>query len=183
MRRPPDTTGSTPAPPPPGPWTFRRMVLDDLERIMAIEKDGFAHPWSAELIHREMLHDWSTILLATETRAGTAAMLCLLRAHETVFMFKMAFDESMRRYSPGTQLVADLYAWFQANPTIAVIDTCAAPDDRFANRLFPDRRALGAFMIAGDRVGALTSLVAPRLVAWTKATRSRTWRHAARSKQ
>ncbi len=70
MRRPPDTTGPGAVPPPPAPWTFRRMLVEDLDRIMEIEKDGFAHPWSAELIRREMLHDWSTILLATETRIG-----------------------------------------------------------------------------------------------------------------
>jgi ribosomal-protein-alanine N-acetyltransferase len=46
------------------------MHLDDLDRVMAIEKDGFAHPWSADLIRREMIHDWSTILLATEARRG-----------------------------------------------------------------------------------------------------------------
>jgi CelD/BcsL family acetyltransferase involved in cellulose biosynthesis len=122
-------------------------------------------------------------LLATETPVGTAAALCLLRAHDTVFMFKMAFDESMSRYSPGTQLVVDLYDWFQADPTIATIDTCAAPDDPFANRLFPDRRGIGAFLVAGDRVGAITSSVAPLLVAWTNAARGRTWGHAARRKQ
>ena len=69
MRRPPETSRPT-APPVPVPFTFRRMVLDDLDRIMEIEKDGFTHPWSAELIRREMLHDWSTILLATEIRTG-----------------------------------------------------------------------------------------------------------------
>jgi ribosomal-protein-alanine N-acetyltransferase len=52
------------------PFTFRRMTLDDLDRIMEIEKDGFAHPWSADLIRREMVHDWSTILLATQVRRG-----------------------------------------------------------------------------------------------------------------
>jgi ribosomal-protein-alanine N-acetyltransferase len=46
------------------------MAIDDLDRIMEIEKDGFAHPWSADLIRREMVHDWSTILLATQVRRG-----------------------------------------------------------------------------------------------------------------
>jgi len=46
------------------------MLLEDLDRVMEIEKDGFAHPWSADLIRREMMHDWATILLATERRRG-----------------------------------------------------------------------------------------------------------------
>jgi [ribosomal protein S18]-alanine N-acetyltransferase len=69
MRRPPDTV--RPAPPPPRPpFGFRRMRLDDLDRVMEIEKDGFTHPWSADLIRREMVHDWSTLLVATEARPG-----------------------------------------------------------------------------------------------------------------
>lgn len=71
MRRPPDTERPTPPPPAP-PFGFRRMALDDLPRVMEIEKDGFAHPWSADLLRREMIHDWSTILLATEQRHGPA---------------------------------------------------------------------------------------------------------------
>ena len=73
MRRPPDTIAAG-APPPPPPFTFRRMRADDLDRVMEIEKDGFAHPWSADLIRRELTHDWSTILLATEVRHGVAGL-------------------------------------------------------------------------------------------------------------
>jgi ribosomal-protein-alanine N-acetyltransferase len=73
MRRPPDTVRPTPPPPQP-PFGFRRMRLDDLDRVMEIEKDGFTHPWSADLIRREMVHDWSTLLVATETRAGPAGL-------------------------------------------------------------------------------------------------------------
>ena len=73
MRRPPDTTSPT-APPFPVPFTFRRMAIGDLERVMDIEKEGFAHPWSADLIRREMVHDWSTILLATEIRRGLGGL-------------------------------------------------------------------------------------------------------------
>ncbi len=70
MRRPHDTSRPPAMPPVVAPFAFRRMVLDDLDRVMEIEKDGFAHPWSADLIRREMVHDWSTILLATETTTG-----------------------------------------------------------------------------------------------------------------
>jgi [ribosomal protein S18]-alanine N-acetyltransferase len=65
VRRPVDT-----AQPGPGGLRFRRMRLEDLARVMDIERDGFAHPWSAELIRRELSHDWSTILLATAAREG-----------------------------------------------------------------------------------------------------------------
>ena len=59
----------------PGPFIYRRMVVDDLARVMEIEKDGFAHPWSADLLRREMIHDWSTVLLATERQGAAEAIL------------------------------------------------------------------------------------------------------------
>ncbi|BDG08058.1 ribosomal protein S18-alanine N-acetyltransferase [Anaeromyxobacter paludicola] len=59
-------------PAPPGvqesPFLFRRMVEDDLDRVMEIELQAFSHPWSAELFRRELTHPWSTVLLATEPR-------------------------------------------------------------------------------------------------------------------
>jgi [ribosomal protein S18]-alanine N-acetyltransferase len=73
MRRPPDTMQAGPPPPLP-PFGFRRTRLDDLDRVMEIERDGFAHPWSADLIRREMVHDWSTLLVATQTRTGPGGL-------------------------------------------------------------------------------------------------------------
>ena len=73
MRRPPDAVRPSPPPPPP-PYQFRRMRLDDLDRVMEIEKDGFTHPWSADLIRREMVHDWSTLLVATQVRPGPGGL-------------------------------------------------------------------------------------------------------------
>ena len=73
MRRPPEPVRPA-MPPPVAPLQFRRMRLDDLDRVMEIEKDGFAHPWSADLIRREMVHDWSTLLVATQTRPGPGGL-------------------------------------------------------------------------------------------------------------
>ena len=74
MRRPSEPTRPEPAPF-VRPLQFRRMRLDDLDRVMEIEKEGFAHPWSADLIRREMVHDWSTLLVATQTRPGPGGLL------------------------------------------------------------------------------------------------------------
>jgi len=71
MRRPVEHDRSTSIL--PCPFRFRRMALDDLDRVMEIEKSGFAHPWSADLLRREMMHDWSTVLVAAETRRGTGS--------------------------------------------------------------------------------------------------------------
>jgi len=62
MRRPAEHEGEA-------PFRYRRMRQGDLARVMEIERAAFAHPWSDELLRRELSHDWSTVLLATEVRA------------------------------------------------------------------------------------------------------------------
>jgi [ribosomal protein S18]-alanine N-acetyltransferase len=52
------------------PFRYRRMRHDDLPRVMEIERAAFAHPWSDDLLARELSHDWSTVLLATEAHPG-----------------------------------------------------------------------------------------------------------------
>jgi ribosomal-protein-alanine N-acetyltransferase len=51
------------------PFQYRRMRHADLPRVMEIERAAFAHPWSDDLLARELSHDWSTVLLATEARS------------------------------------------------------------------------------------------------------------------
>jgi ribosomal-protein-alanine N-acetyltransferase len=46
------------------------MLPGDLDRVVEIERESFAHPWSADLLGRELVHAWSTILLACERRTG-----------------------------------------------------------------------------------------------------------------
>ncbi len=65
-----------PAGPPPradAPFLFREMTIEDLDRVMEIELEAFAHPWSAELFRRELGHAWSTILIAGEARPAAEA--------------------------------------------------------------------------------------------------------------
>jgi ribosomal-protein-alanine N-acetyltransferase len=49
---------------------FRRMRESDLPRVMEIERAAFSHPWSEELVRRELSHEFSTVLLATEGASG-----------------------------------------------------------------------------------------------------------------
>ncbi|HSN90995.1 MAG TPA: ribosomal protein S18-alanine N-acetyltransferase [Anaeromyxobacteraceae bacterium] len=51
------------------PLRFRPMREADLPRIVEIERGGFRHPWSEELIRRELDHAWSRVLLAVEEAA------------------------------------------------------------------------------------------------------------------
>ena len=94
----------------PAPFTYRRMALEDLDRIMEIEKDGFAHPWSADLLRREMMHDWSTILLATERRGMAEAILGFVvfwLVHDELHVLNIATALEARRRGVGWALMEE----------------------------------------------------------------------------
>jgi ribosomal-protein-alanine N-acetyltransferase len=115
--RVPDPMRQAPPPPPP-PFGFRRMALGDLDRVMAIEKDGFAHPWSADLLRREMLHDWSTVLLATELRRGVAGpatefivgFVVYWLVHDELHVLNLATAAEERRRGVGRALMEEATA-------------------------------------------------------------------------
>jgi ribosomal-protein-alanine N-acetyltransferase len=117
VRRPPDTLRPGPPPPPP-PFGFRRMQPDDLDRVMEIEKDGFAHPWSADLIRREMAHDWATILLATERRHGlggqraevVAGFVVYWLVHDEIHVLNIATAVEERRRGVARALMEETAA-------------------------------------------------------------------------
>ncbi|HMK72998.1 MAG TPA: ribosomal protein S18-alanine N-acetyltransferase [Myxococcaceae bacterium] len=50
----------------PAPFHVRPMTAADLPRVLEIEQVAFKNPWSADLLRRELGHDWSTILVAEE---------------------------------------------------------------------------------------------------------------------
>ena len=114
MRVPPDPARST-APLPHPSLTFRRMTPSDLDRVMEIEKDGFAHPWSADLLRREMMHDWSTILLAVEPRRGRAALsgeavvgfVVYWIVHDELHVLNLATAVEERRRGVGRALMIE----------------------------------------------------------------------------
>ncbi len=117
MRRPPDTVAPG-APPPSPPFTYRRMQLDDLDRVMEIEKDGFAHPWSADLIRREMAHDWSTILVSTQRRRGPGGIaddvilgfVVYWLVHDELHILNIATAVEERRTGVGRALMQEAAA-------------------------------------------------------------------------
>ncbi len=54
----------------------RAMTAGDLTRVLEIEQVAFRNPWSADLLRRELGHDWSTILVAEE--AGPRGQMTLV---------------------------------------------------------------------------------------------------------
>jgi ribosomal-protein-alanine N-acetyltransferase len=77
------------------------MAADDVARVVDIEKDGFKHPWSAELLHRELHHEWSTALVATEpaSHGGEAVLgfIVFWLVHDEVHVLNVAVAAAARR--------------------------------------------------------------------------------------
>jgi ribosomal-protein-alanine N-acetyltransferase len=76
---------------------------------MEIEKDGFAHPWSRELIERELGHAWSQILLALEPgadgREQVLGYIVFWLVHDEVHVLNVATAVEARRRGVGRALM------------------------------------------------------------------------------
>ncbi len=101
MRRPADTLPVL---------VFRRAIAADVPRVMEIEKDGFRHPWSRELIERELGHAWSQILLACEPGPGAAdrvvGYIVFWLVHDEIHVLNVATALEARRRGVGRALMA-----------------------------------------------------------------------------
>jgi [ribosomal protein S18]-alanine N-acetyltransferase len=93
----------------PGTLCFRPVRPPDLARVVEIEKDGFRHPWSRELLERELGHAWSTILLATEEDGGGGEVILgfvvFWLVHDEVHVLNLATALEARRRGVGRALM------------------------------------------------------------------------------
>jgi ribosomal-protein-alanine N-acetyltransferase len=101
MRRPAD-----PGPPPRPAVSFRRARAEDVERIVEIEQEGFLHPWSRELIERELGHSWSQVLLAEDGGGGAVVgYIVFWLVHDEVHVLNVASALAARRRGIGRALM------------------------------------------------------------------------------
>ncbi len=99
MRRPADTLS-------PCALAFRRARQEDVVRVMEIEKEGFLHPWSRELIERELEHSWSQVLLAEDGEAGpVVGYIVFWLVHDEVHVLNVATALAARRRGIGRALM------------------------------------------------------------------------------
>jgi hypothetical protein len=89
------------------------------------------------------------------------------------FAFKITFDESFSRFSPGVQLELDNVERAHRLPQLRFMDSCAAPNRFMINHLWPDRREMQTlFFATGGFRGALTVALLPLLNFFRARTRS-----------
>jgi hypothetical protein len=80
-----------------------------------------------------------------------------LLAGDGSFAFKIAFDESFARYSPGVLLEVDNIHRLHQMPEVRWMDSCAAPNRFMINHLWPERREMQTVFLSTGR--ALPSLL------------------------
>jgi ribosomal-protein-alanine N-acetyltransferase len=77
---------------------FRRMREADLPRVMEIERAAFAHPWSEDLVRRELTHDFSTVLVATAGAEGPILGFAIVwTVHDELHVLNVAVSPEARR--------------------------------------------------------------------------------------
>ena len=77
-----------------------------------------------------------------------AAVGITLRSGDAAWFWKIAYDESLGRYSPGVMLIALVTERLAADTTIVRADSCATADHAVINRTWSERLALCDLMIA-----------------------------------
>ena len=96
---------------------LRPMTPDDLEDVHRIEQAAHRHPWSRELIRRELDHAWSRVLVA-QAEARTVGYIIFWLVHDELHILNVATDPSMRRRGVGRTLMLEAEAQAQRNGAV-----------------------------------------------------------------
>jgi hypothetical protein len=83
--------------------------------------------------------------LALDGRA--IAAIVMLRSGDTAWCWKIAYDETVARASPGVQLLLDVTEDLLADASIARADSCATPDHPMIDHIWRERLALSDRMV------------------------------------
>ncbi len=108
-------------------------------------------------------------LTATAIRIDGKAvvMQILLRSGEGAFAFKIGYDESYARFSPGVLLELDLIERVANEKFAAWVDSAATRDHPMINRIWTERRNIERWMVGLDGGTSLLLSLVP-VVQWWK---------------
>ena len=134
-------------------------VRSHFEVFMALEAAGWKGKRGSALISSAMTAGFAREIVRVLADAGAAridsidvdhqpiAMVVTFAAGETAFAWKIAYDETYARYSPGAQLMLEVAGGIFSDPTIRQIDSCASADHPMIDHLWSGRMTLGTLVI------------------------------------
>ncbi len=143
------------------PLQFRRMKLDDIDQICAIEKEAFTTPWSAGAFYNELTNNHFAHYMVMEiglTVAGYAGMWLIMdEAHIT----NIAVRKEFRGQKLGERLVVELMktAAFMGAARITL-------EVRVTNEIAQNLYRKVGFEKAGVRKGYYTDNQEDALIMW-----------------
>ncbi len=108
--------------------------------------DRFRAAFAREAVHR--LSEQGLCRIHSLTLGGkTIASLIVLVEAGIAYTWKTAFDETWRDYSPGALLAIEATRNHLDDPNITSTDSCAQPHHPVMNRIWTERREMGALVI------------------------------------
>jgi [ribosomal protein S18]-alanine N-acetyltransferase len=89
------------------------MTPADLDRVTEIERAGFKHPWSRDLLARELVQAWSHVVLAAEGEGRDERVLGYVvfwLVHDEVHVLNLGTALEARRRGVGRALMEEAHA-------------------------------------------------------------------------
>jgi hypothetical protein len=83
-----------------------------------------------------------------EGAGRTLAIELGLRAADGLFLLKLSYDEAFAKYTPGIQLHLEVLDRFDTFAGVQWIDSCTFEGNQTMLRMYPDRRPVGALVVA-----------------------------------
>jgi ribosomal-protein-alanine N-acetyltransferase len=85
-------------------FEIRTMEPADLDRVMELQRRAFTHPWTTEMVKKELTQDWSTVLLAEEN--GKLLGICIFwLVHDELHLLNIATDPDHRQQGVARALL------------------------------------------------------------------------------
>lgn len=151
--------------------------IDEFIRVEAsgwkgAEHTAFASSESSRAFFTEMIQQLHRLdkvqMLALRLDGNAIACKCNLITGQTVFAFKIGFEESYGRYSPGVLLEIENIRQFFERRSFQVMDSCADPDHPMINRMWKDRRCIQSLLVSTGRRFGDIAVSLPPILRWMK---------------
>jgi CelD/BcsL family acetyltransferase involved in cellulose biosynthesis len=106
-----------------------------------------------------LAHDGKAEIMRLMLAGRAIAALIVLRSGDTAWCWKIAYDEQHARASPGVQLMLEATKALLAEPSVASVDSCAAPDHPMIDHIWRERLPLADRLVQpGPHGGAAFAL-------------------------
>ncbi|SEQ25151.1 Acetyltransferase (GNAT) domain-containing protein [Devosia sp. YR412] len=160
--------------------TDRADVVAALDRFLVLEALGWKGAGGTGLGQSD--NDACFVRAAATAGAFEIAELMLderliasgiiMRQGDRAFFFKIAYDETLSRYSPGVQLTLELTRLFAADPTLKLVDSTADAGHPMIDHVWRERLALGDLLIPTHPNDPIAAAII-KLMAFRRGLRSR----------